>query len=104
VPHARKGLALDRTETVAQRNTGFEQEGICDLFDDVTDLGPPSSPAPAAHRFAATGLRDTSRSIIEVGLEAGFQNPSHFARMFRKFVGASPSQFQLEMKSHKRPL
>jgi hydrophobic/amphiphilic exporter-1 (mainly G- bacteria), HAE1 family len=42
-------LALDRNETVAQRNAGvFEQEGICNLFDDVTDLGAPSSPAPSA--------------------------------------------------------
>ena len=29
-----------------------------------------------------------------VWLEAGFQNPSHFARTFRRFVGVSPSQFQ----------
>jgi AraC family transcriptional regulator len=67
---------------------------------------------PAPHRYvllqrierAKRGLRDTGRSIIEVGLEVGFQNPSHFARMFRKFVGASPSQFQLETQSRKRPL
>jgi AraC family transcriptional regulator len=66
----------------------------------------------ARHRYvllqrierAKQGLRDTGRSIIEVGLEVGFQNPSHFARMFRKFVGASPSQFQLETQSRKRPL
>jgi AraC-like DNA-binding protein len=29
-----------------------------------------------------------------VGLDAGFQNLSHFARMFRKFVGTSPSGFR----------
>ena len=50
VPHARKGLALDRKKL--QTN----EENICDLFDDVTDLGAPSSPAPLAHRFAAAGL------------------------------------------------
>ena len=63
-PHACKGLALDRNETVAQRNAGvFEQEGICDLFDDVTDLGAPSSPAPLAHRFAAAGLDRAPKSV-----------------------------------------
>src|SRR6202035_974395 len=50
VPHARKGLALDRKKL--QTN----EENICDLFDDVTDLGAPSSPAPLAHRYAAAGL------------------------------------------------
>ena len=38
------------------------------------------------------------RSVIEVGLESGFQNPSHFARMFHKFVGTSPSRFQSEVR------
>jgi AraC family transcriptional regulator len=63
----------------------------------------------APHRYvllerierAKQGLRDTGRSIIEVGLEVGFQNPTHFARMFRKFVGSSPSRFQSEAKSRK---
>jgi hypothetical protein len=55
---------LDRTETVAQKNTGvFEQEDICDLSDDVTDLGP--SPAPAAHRFAAAGLDRAPKSVTK---------------------------------------
>jgi len=57
VPHARKGLALDRKKL--QTN----EENICDLFDDVTDLGAPSSPAPLAHRFAAAGLDRAPKSV-----------------------------------------
>jgi AraC family transcriptional regulator len=41
-------------------------------------------------------LRDRRQSIIEAELDAGFKNPSHFARMFRKFVGTTPSNFQSE--------
>jgi AraC-like DNA-binding protein len=52
-----------------------------------------------AHRYApVTNKGGPSRSIIEAGLDAGFQNPSHFARVFRKFVGISPSRFQSEMQ------
>jgi AraC family transcriptional regulator len=40
-------------------------------------------------------------SITEVGVEAGFPNPSHFARMFRKLVGTSPSRFKSEVQ-HRR--
>ena len=55
----------------------------------------------APHRYvllqrierAKLGLCDTRSSVLEVGLDAGFQNLSHFARMFRKFVGTSPSGF-----------
>jgi len=57
VPHARKGLALDRKKL--QTNEG----NICDIFDDVTDLGAPSSPAPLAHRFAAAGLDRAPKSV-----------------------------------------
>jgi hypothetical protein len=32
-------------------------------------------------------LRDSRHDILEVALDVGFQNPSHFARMFRKFCG-----------------
>ncbi|MGB5180724.1 MAG: AraC family transcriptional regulator [Xanthobacteraceae bacterium] len=56
----------------------------------------------APHRYvllqrierAKLGLCDTRCSVLEVGLDAGFQNLSHFARMFRKFVGTSPSGFR----------
>ena len=41
-------------------------------------------------------LRDPKRSIIEAGLDVGFQNPSHFARMFRKIEGTTPSRFRAE--------
>jgi AraC family transcriptional regulator len=51
---------------------------------------------------AKQSLCDSHRSVIDAGLDAGFQNPSHFARMFRKFVGVSPSRFQSEMPSSRQ--
>jgi len=33
-------------------------------------------------------------SITDAALEAGFQNPSHFARVFRQFEGTTPSRFR----------
>jgi AraC family transcriptional regulator len=43
---------------------------------------------------AKQGLRDPTFSVTQAGVDAGFQNPSHFARVFRKFVGVSASRFQ----------
>src|ERR1700726_773809 len=63
-PHACKGLALDRNEIIAETNAGgTQQENICDLYDEVTDVGAPSSPAPSAHRFAAAGLDRAPKSV-----------------------------------------
>jgi AraC family transcriptional regulator len=43
---------------------------------------------------AKESLRNPRRSILEAGLSAGFQNPSHFARAFRHVVGMTPRQFR----------
>ncbi|MEM6463877.1 MAG: helix-turn-helix domain-containing protein [Pseudomonadota bacterium] len=36
-------------------------------------------------------LLEPQRSILEIGLDAGFQSPSHFSRSFSKAFGMSPS-------------
>ena len=39
-------------------------------------------------------LRETNRSIIEIGLNAGYTSPSHFSRIFHREVGISPSRYR----------
>jgi len=39
-------------------------------------------------------IRETSRSLIEIGLEVGYTSPSHFAQVFRQTVGMAPTQFR----------
>ncbi len=39
-------------------------------------------------------LRETNRSVIEIGLEVGYTSPSHFARIFGREVGISPSEYR----------
>lgn len=39
-------------------------------------------------------LRDPKCTIIDAGLDVGFQNPSHFSRMFRKLEGTTPSTYR----------
>jgi AraC family transcriptional regulator len=71
---------------------------FADLFRISTGYAPHRYVILQKIERAKAMLRDPNRSVIEVGLEAGFQNPSHFARMFRKFVGTSPTRFQLDMQ------
>jgi AraC family transcriptional regulator len=39
-------------------------------------------------------MRETSRSLIEIGLEVGYTNPSHFAQVFRRVAGMTPTEFR----------
>jgi hypothetical protein len=59
-PHARKGSPWIGTKL---KQNEERQRIFGDLFDDVTDLGAPSSPALLAHRFAAAGLDRAPKSV-----------------------------------------
>lgn len=39
-------------------------------------------------------LRETSRSVIDIGLDVGYGSPSHFAQIFRREVGVSPTNYR----------
>ena len=39
-------------------------------------------------------LRETKMTIVSVGLEVGYANPSHFAQLFRRETGLSPSDYR----------
>jgi AraC family transcriptional regulator len=39
-------------------------------------------------------LRETKMSVSDVVLEVGYANPSHFARLFRRETGRSPSDYR----------
>ena len=39
-------------------------------------------------------LRETKKSVVEVALDVGYANPSHFAQLFRRETGLSPSNYR----------
>jgi AraC-like DNA-binding protein len=39
-------------------------------------------------------LRETKTSVIDVALEVGYTDPSHFARLFRRETGLPPSEYR----------
>lgn len=39
-------------------------------------------------------LRETRRSVVDIALEVGYANPSHFASLFRRETGLSPSEYR----------
>jgi AraC family transcriptional regulator len=39
-------------------------------------------------------LRETSRSIISIGMDVGYSSPSHFSQVFRKETGVPPGEYR----------
>jgi AraC family transcriptional regulator len=39
-------------------------------------------------------LRETRKSVVDVALEVGYLNPSHFAQLFRRQTGLCPSDYR----------
>ena len=44
--------------------------------------------------FAKERLDNTQMPITTIGYEAGFRDPSYFARAFKQFVGCTPSEYR----------
>ena len=39
-------------------------------------------------------LRETKKTMVDVALDMGYANPSHFAQLFRRETGLSPSDYR----------
>ena len=75
---------------------GMSPHYFSELFKQSTGHTPHSYILQQRIERAKQSLRDPRRSILDAGLDAGFQNASHFARMFRKIEGTSPSRFRAD--------
>lgn len=48
----------------------------------------------ARHEVATQFLLTTDKKIIDLAYELGYQDPSHFARAFRRVAGESPREYR----------
>jgi AraC family transcriptional regulator len=64
------------------------------LFKKATGLAPSQYFIRLRAAKAQQLLRETDKSILEVGIAVGYSSPSHFAQMFRRHTGLSPSDYR----------
>lgn len=90
--------SLDENISLAQLAAiaGMSPHYFSELFKRSTGRAPHNYVLMQRIERAKQQLQDPQRSIIDAGLDAGFQNPSHFARMFRKIEGTTPSAYRAE--------
>ena len=87
-----ENISLSQLAAIA----GMSPHYFSELFKQSTGRSPRSYVLQQRIERAKQQLRDPKRSIIDAGLDAGFQNLSHFARMFRKLEGTTPSKFRAD--------
>ena len=78
---------------------GMSPHYFSELFRKSTGRPPHNYVLMERIERAKQRLRDPACSIIEAGMSAGFQNASHFARMFRRLVGTTPSRFRSDFRT-----
>jgi AraC family transcriptional regulator len=105
LPGSRLKRVLDFIEAHLAENPGLSQIAavagmsphyFSELFKQSTGHPPHEYILMQRIERAKQWLRDPECSIIKAGLNAGFRNASHFARMFRRIVGTTPSMFRSE--------
>ena len=64
------------------------------VFKQATGMTPLQFVTRERITLAQQFIRETSRSLIEIGLEVGYTSPSYFAQVFRRVVGVTPTEFR----------
>jgi len=64
------------------------------LFKSATGASPAQYLVNLRMDKAKRQLRETKRSIVDVALDVGYTNPSHFAQIFRRDTSLSPSDYR----------
>lgn len=64
------------------------------VFKQATAMTPLEFVTRERITYAQQLVRETSRSLIDIGLEVGYTSPSHFAKVFRRVTGTTPKEFR----------
>jgi AraC family transcriptional regulator len=92
-------LAEDVSLSDLAELAGMSAHHFAELFKRSMSCTPHRYVLQEKIKRAKIALRDPKCTVLDVAVLSGFPNPSHFARVFRRFVGVSPSQFQSDQTS-----
>jgi AraC family transcriptional regulator len=88
--HLSEEMSVDQLAELAQLSPSH----FAHVFKETTGMTPLQFITRQRITRAQQLIRETSRSLIDVGLEVGYSSPSHFAQVFRRVVGVTPTEFR----------
>jgi AraC family transcriptional regulator len=92
--YVREHLAEEISVEALAERTELSPFHFSRVFKESTGMTPMQFVTRERITRAQQLIRETSRSLIEIGLEVGYSNPSHFAKVFRKVAGVTPTEFR----------
>jgi AraC family transcriptional regulator len=88
--HAAEEFNLERLAAQA----GLSRFHFQRLFKSATGVSPSRYHINLRMNEARRLLRESKMSVVDVALEVGYTNPSHFAQLFRRETRLSPSDYR----------
>ena len=88
--HLAEEISIERLAELVELSTSH----FAHVFKETTGMTPLQFVTRQRITLAQQLIRETSRSLIDVGLEVGYTSPSHFAQVFRRVVGVTPTEFR----------
>jgi AraC-like DNA-binding protein/mannose-6-phosphate isomerase-like protein (cupin superfamily) len=76
------------------RHVGFSRARMFDMFKAQTGLTPHDYLQRMRIEQAQEQLRQTKRSVTDIGLAVGFSSGQYFSTVFGRYSGVSPTQFR----------
>ena len=83
---------LDSSPKEVAEAAAVSQRHLERVFFEVCGLSPMAYLLELRLRHASLLLRGTSKTVAEIAGECGFEDPSYFARVFKRKYGAPPNQ------------
>lgn len=80
------------TELVLQANMNYNS--FQKIFKSVYGISPSLYRQEYKMNKAASLLKNTDRTVLDIALEQGYENPGKFAAAFKKTMGLSPGEFR----------
>lgn len=79
------------------REFNFSEHYFCHFFKENTGQSPMEYINGYRIQKAAVMLRNTDQSIADIASDAGFDDTNYFSRIFKKYMGLSPSAYKKQL-------